>query len=434
MTENAVKVRSIPRATFARCKTGNNANSKRSAGNPLLFDDETSLYPIIHIEKNSDVITNIPDKLIIKYTDDYNITYIHTLILTKLKNEETVRVELLTISLDEERRKSTRPQTVLDRTITLNKIKSLEEEIDEIKSGRRYNNYLSSSGPIISKYKAIGSSSRRVSFSSGKVRDEEDSKRKERLLIIASYINIAQKYIEIDLMREIEMLDICDSCFGESDKIVSDENGLYVCSICGAERQIIMSNSNNETTTSHNDYYDGDNFHKSFIRYQGKQINRLPEEKMFMDLDKYFSSKNKLTSEEVRKQPLNERGKRIGTDIPMLITALRDTGYSEFYEDYNLIGQRYWGWELPDLSHLESIIMADYNLTQSIYNNMERERSSSLGTEYRLFKHLQLRGHNCTIDDFKIVRMRDSLEFHDSTWRNMCIRSGDPSIYFIPTI
>jgi hypothetical protein len=140
------------------------------------------------------------------------------------------------------------------------------------------------------------------------------------------------------------------------------------------------------------------------------------------------------TGEQVRALPLNERGRRGDTDHKMLYDALSATGYSEFYEDANLIGNIYWGWPLPDVRHLERLIQTDYERTQRVYNTLPKERVSSLGTQYRLFKHLQLRSHPCTKDEFKIAEMQESLELHESTWQKMCEGCNDPYIYFIPTI
>jgi hypothetical protein len=118
----------------------------------------------------------------------------------------------------------------------------------------------------------------------------------------------------------------------------------------------------------------------------------------------------------------------------MLIDTLSRIGYNDFYEDANLIGHRYFGWIPPDVSKLEEVIMSDYDKTQMIYNILPKERTSSMGTQIRLYKQLELRGHYCTIEDFKVVNMRESIEFADAVWKEMCEGCNDPEIYFIPTL
>jgi hypothetical protein len=87
--------------------------------------------------------------------------------------------------------------------------------------------------------------------------------------------------------------------------------------------------------------------------------------------------------------------------------------------------------------HLRELIIYHYNITQQIFNKIpveERERDSSLGVPYRLWRHLQLVGHKCYIDEFKIVVNRESLNCHDKLWKRMTEEANliDPSIYYIP--
>ena len=68
--------------------------------------------------------------------------------------------------------------------------------------------------------------------------------------------------------------------------------------------------------------------------------------------------------------------------------------------------------------------MDDYRTAQQVYDQIPKERKSCLNTQYRLFKHLQRRGHICKFEDFKVVKTRDILEYHDDTWRIICEQIG----------
>ena len=62
----------------------------------------------------------------------------------------------------------------------------------------------------------------------------------------------------------------------------------------------------------------------------------------------------------------------------------------------------------------------------------QRYRISSLGTQYRLWRHLQLIGYPCEFGDFKIAENVDSIQTHHRLWKLMCDGANDPEIYYIP--
>jgi len=187
--------------------------------------------------------------------------------------------------------------------------------------------------------------------------------------------------------------------------------------------------SNNSTR---NEYSDRLNFEKAIDRYQGNQINKVPDD-LYQSFNKHFTSQNFPAADEVKQLPANERGRRGSTTHRMLWDALAITGYSDYYEDSNLIGHNYWDWVLPNIKHLVEAMMSIYDKTQRVWNSIpNKERSSSLGTQYRLFKILELLGHECHFDEFKIAE-GDSLDLHEQYWKLMCEQANDVSIYFIPT-
>lgn len=381
----------------------------------------------------------IPKNIVASYTNDFNLLYIHDVIIRKLR-EEITKIEGLEKELNIELDLVKTPQTIVDRNQTKKRINSLKKEIDIIKSGIRLKEYLHISEPIIQKYEGMVPKRRKIDFTaskSKKLKDMEEEEKtpqyKEKMRIVQTYLDFAQDYINITIEYRKKNVNVC-GCGCDLTDVHIDNFGTQVCPECQTERHIIGFNIyKSDTLASRNDYSDRGNFEKALMRYQGKQPDKIPDT-LFVDLDIHFSSRGKPTSAEIKALPLTERGKKKGTNLDILYKALLDTGYSSFYEDAYLIAHRYWGWKLADVSHLESVIMEDYEKTQRVYNTLQKERSSSLGTQYRLFKHLEVRGHPCKISDFKIVKMLESLEYHDETWRTMCEQCGDPEIYFIPTI
>ena len=119
----------------------------------------------------------------------------------------------------------------------------------------------------------------------------------------------------------------------------------------------------------------------------------------------------------------------------MLWTAISEIGHSAYYEDANLIGHLYWGWTLPNVMHHKETIISHYNKTQKVFYQIppeERCRNSSLGTQYRLWRHLQLVGHECYMDEFKIAGNSESIRNHNRLWKLMCEGCNDPTINYNP--
>jgi Poxvirus Late Transcription Factor VLTF3 like len=283
--------------------------------------------------------------------------------------------------------------------------------------------------PIIEKYKSIGTITRVVSFkpkSQKTDRAEDLDKYTYRHSLISNYLEIARKYISLNVIHEKSFDNRCPACeLDLKDVPIDDECGVQVCS-CGFERRCLTRTSvysdSSKQSTGRNGYDDRDNFLKALRRHEGKQPNHLPENLIDV-LDRHFTSFGLPAVEEVRRLPLIERGPRQGTkegtSRDMMFRALYETNNVAYYEDINLICHLTWGWALPDISYLEDQIMDDYDKTQRIYESLPKDRKSNLNIQYRLFKHLEMRRHRCYIDDFKIVKTRDILEYHDSIWRLM---------------
>lgn len=109
---------------------------------------------------------------------------------------------------------------------------------------------------------------------------------------------------------------------------------------------------------------DRDNFKKALDRYQGKESNRIPEI-VFDSLDQYFLDHNILTRDRAETAALDKSGKRIGTSREMIYIALKDKGFTVYYEHANEIAAKYWKWQLPQLTkEQEKEILDSYNKTK----------------------------------------------------------------------
>lgn len=416
---------------------GNQLEDPNGKNNPrrfFMFKDET----LDSIEKAPE----IPDKLKVRYTTDFNILWVHKVISTYFS--------LLPKKLPKLRKDLEFKKTMIKKVLTgvdkydINtKINKLEEEIRDIEGRNSWQEYTEETKEYIERYKEIRPMHKIIRF--GKkddIEDEDQMAVDSRVYVINEYLEIASKYYPIDVCRESVHNPNCPVCGNNLETEGIESDGVLQC-FCGYEQIVYSKESMYKDTTrvesnrADNNYQDRDNFEKAIIKYQGKQDNNLPKS-LFVDLDNYCSSYGFPISEDIKKMGLNRDGTRgcwknpDGSDgktsRDFLFKALKETGYSDYYDDERLIVYLYWNWPRPNISNLEDKLMEDYDKTQVAYVTIPKKRKSSLNTQYRLFRHLQANNHKCTIDDFRVVKTPEILQEHDLLWKTMCIMTKYPLI------
>lgn len=384
----------------------------------------------------------LPDSITGTYNEDYNILYIDEIIRKKLKQEKIGRLSYLRNQYGLLQKEIMQPQTYIMREKTISNMADVKKEIEQIETGERLRIYDSKVKNILDNYKKYSGQIKTVVF---EVEDENGYEElnadvRYRLSYIDEFLDIASNYIELDIIRiNNRPNNICIDCGYSLAKVATNEVGTKRCPICSTEHDVIITeklakdgariNTNNSSEDE-----SIDNFLRAFIRYQGLQTD-VPPDSLYEELDAYFIRHGRPIGAEIKKLPLNSRGRRGDTNHKMIWSALSQIGRAEYYEDANLIGHIYWGWSLPNVMHLRERIIEKYNKTQKGFYQIpaeERCRTSSLGTQFRLWRHLQLEGHECYIDEFKIAENPESLRIHNKLWRLMCEASNDPEIYYIP--
>jgi hypothetical protein len=369
------------------------------------------------------------------YTDDYNIIDIHDKILLKF-NSDLKGLSSMKIKLDLTKKKLDTKMSIVERKSIIRSIIVINEDIENIEDQVAKKEYIRRSSELISIYSSLGAQVRTVTFGCKISTDKESPDIASlRSKVISEYLNIAKDYISINIMKISDDIMRCFGCGSSFDLIESDEVcGNHHCSVCGLQRDITSSSfgssMSSKCSLTRNNYEDRDNFFKAVRRYQGKQSNKIPES-LYETLDEYFNKYGMPVSAVIKERLLDKNGRREGSSRNLLFRALFDINRSAYYEDVNLIGHIYWGWTLPDVSDLESIIMEDYDLSQHIFERIKKDRKSCLNSQYRLFKHLQRLGHSCSESDFKIITTRDIIEYHELIWRQIC---EELHWDFIPTI
>lgn len=365
------------------------------------------------------------------YKGDCNIIEVHKKLLEYFKEklsqlaEWKQEKESLTRNLYERRFQL----TLVDQGVIRRKIESLEKIITETEENRAYSSYYERVKPLLRSYKELGGGTTVVRFGAKRTETQVDTKHLEKQDIIDQYLDIAYQYVdpsELEVVREIKVIsDQCANC--QSKELDNSLDGFIICLKCGVSRGTLtkasyQNNNRKASSSNKNTYEDRENFEKALKRYQGKQVNKLPID-LSSKLDRYFKERDLPTSEEVRKMPL-VNGRRGTLTKKSLFKALKDIKYSAYYEDINLITNIYWGWDLPDVSHLEEAIMNDYDQVQKVFEVIKRGRKSCLNIQYRLYRHLEHRGFPCRLEDFKIVETRDILEGYEQIWGQICEKLG----------
>jgi hypothetical protein len=181
------------------------------------------------------------------------------------------------------------------------------------------------------------------------------------------------------------------ACGHSLQDVKINQEGTLRCIQCQTDHQVILNKptSFDSKMNFFNIDTDMQNFIKAISKYEGLQDR--PPAILYEKLDNYFKERGMPSSEEVKKMPLNDRDKRGHTSRDLLINALSAIKYSDYYEDCNLIGSIYWDWPIPNLTKIRDKTLRHYSITQKCFYKINvRCRISSLGTQFRLLKHLQI--------------------------------------------
>ena len=306
-------------------------------------------------------------------------------------------------------------------------INKLADEINQIESNRKLLGYQSLASKYLEAYKKIGRYVQVINFGETTKTSVVDT---NRLRIIMEYLGIARKYIKINLIHVEKSNQDCQVCKTDLSNVYPDNSGMIKCPTCQVETHYLQPTQQDNYTTNNtgkSNYKDKETFIKGISRYEGKQKVVFPLD-LIDTLDSYFISKGYPSKNDSLQLPLvgtvEGRRKRKGTGREMMMTALKDTSFSAHYEDCNLLSNLIWGSELPDLTMIRERILRDYDLSQQVFNRVKGQRKSSLGADYRLFRHLWHLGFPCHPSDFKIVTTPAIIKYYEEVWEKVCSEIG----------
>lgn len=372
--------------------------------------------------KIEDNVEDIPQVITGVYYDDFDIIKVNNIILKRFKLLKKKTLHTLKDQLKEEIKKLDTCTSIVNQKYIQRNIDEYRNQINKIQSNELVNEYLSLTSNLIEQYKKLRKYTKTITIDNKlSVCNDNNDEDTERQLIIYQYLEIARRYITVNVVRKMDNKIQCDNCGYEFN--VDEYNDLVLtCNKCGTDRQLITKLTINKPSTStmvKNKYDDRDNFRKAIMIFQGKYPIKIPSD-LFPKLDKYFTSYNLNTSDYIKSLPLDSNGRKDNTSKELMYKALSSIDYSEFYKHINLLCHLYWGWLLPDISNLEESLMIDYELSQKVIIKIVKNRKSCIGREFRLYQLLRRHGFQCSPRDFRIIKTADILELYKSLWHSVC--------------
>jgi len=298
--------------------------------------------------------------------------------------------------------------------LLLNK-KNIEKHIEDIMLERNYNFYIIETFNIIEEYKQILNTTISVNFF-GKKKKSDNTKKN---LLINSFLNIVEKYVDfnIEIGKNNQMkCPNCQNC--KNFDIIN--NNIYICTECYEENHIVkyISYYNDIDRISINNKYEYDprnNFRESIIQYQGKQSKRIPKQ-ILDDLSEQFKRHHLLIESPINKIKYQNITKK------HIYMFLKELNYSSYYDDIHLIHAILTEIQPDNISHLENILMEDFNILFKLYQKMFKQkysRKNFINTQYVLYQLLRRHKHKCNEYDFSCLKTIDIKNFHDDVCKKL---------------
>lgn len=326
----------------------------------------------------------------------------------------------------------------IDKSLELKKLKprikeallkskcNLRNHINDIENNVSWNFYVTETAELLEKYKEILNSPMKLSFMG---KSTKNNKEKEE--IINNYLEIASKYVIIDISKKSKDKIVCKNCKHKEFDII--ENNVHVCVNCSAQ-QILMKNISSykdidRVNISSKYIYDRRiHFRDSINQYQGKQ-NSTIQQTVYDELEEQFELHHLLVGD--KNTPKHIRFQNILKEHINIF--LKELNYSKHYENVNLIHYNMTGKKPDDISHLEDKLLEDFDILTEYYDKHYKhiDRKNFINTQYVLFQLLLKAKYPCNKEDFTILKTLDRKTFHDEIMGEIFFQLGWNFVPFI---
>jgi hypothetical protein len=303
-----------------------------------------------------------------------------------------------------------------------NEIDALKERVILFESDMDMNFYLLKVTPLMEEYKSQLNKPVQLSFM-GKREDNSkseeimDSIQNKMMDIIKTTPGVCTNGLENSVIDEATdpMGQKCDHC-QHTDEIIA-HNNTVICSNCGTERQdLCMTFSYNDTDrvniTSKYTYARRVHFRECINQFQGKQ-NSMIKPEVYEGLIRQLELHGLVRPGKLPKRIKYEKVTKFHIGL-----FLKEIDCARHYEDINLIYRTITDKELNDITHLEEVLMDDFDTLSDLYNEIyiktkKINRKNFINTSYVLYQLLQRHKYQVLDSDFSFLKTIERKAFHD---------------------
>jgi hypothetical protein len=365
--------------------------------------------------------------------NNIDILWIHNFLLIKYNKNEIAGE-----NKEYEHWKSLYESVKEQKTTSNDVIQDIEKKMKEVENKQdmeQFSFYLIQAIPLLDQYKSLQKKQSKIYFMSPKDNCDADNTvdtRTRMITILKNYFHLVQTYFpddyrinEWDKIRStIETSQTetktsskakCQVCNSDFSNFTIYENH-FVCEKCGCVSTTTHSNISYKdidrvNISSKYTYDRRTHFRDCINQYQGKQ-NASISKNVYDSLTQHFVSHG-IVPENYASQSKEVAFKDVTKEHILLF--LREIKQTKHYEDVVLIHHQLTGKAAPDISHLENVLLNDFDILVETYDRKFKnsERKNFINTQYVLFQLLKRHRFPCRKEDFNMLKTVDRKYFHD---------------------
>lgn len=300
---------------------------------------------------------------------------------------------------------------------------NLRRKIFSIENDEKLNMYILETHSVLDQYSDLVRKSVKMNFmSSGLTRSNPEKTR-----LINLYMFLVGKYIKTPKDNVAESKPICSTC--SSLKFFTSDNYL-ICKKCFTQVDNVnismRVDSTRLNTNSRYTYERKTHFRDCINQYQGKENTNIPSEviKGIIDQLYLYEIVSYDSSSGYDSDSNKDRFNRVTREH--IFMFLKDIGFAKFREHTNLIYYIITGKRYDDISHLEYILLEDFDKISESYNKKfgSSRRKIFINNQNLLYQLLVMHKHPCKKEDFAILKTTDRKAEHDYIMESLCKING----------
>jgi hypothetical protein len=288
----------------------------------------------------------------------------------------------------------------------------LRKKIESIENDEKLNMYILETHDLLIEYITLIKKSEKPNFMSKNITRVNP----QITTLIETYLDISRKYIKDleDTVKHVKQL--CKNCSGS--KFHTSEN-YSICKVCYTQVENInlslRVDTNRLNTNSRYTYERKTHFRDCINQYQGKENTNIPLSIINSIIDQLYMYN--IADRTMHGKDIFHRVTR--ENIYMF---LKDIGETKYRENTNLIYYIITGKRYDDISHLEYILLEDFDKVSDSYNKKfgSTRRKNFINNQNLLYQLLMKHKHPCKKEDFSILKTTDRKAEHDHIMTSLC--------------